>query len=235
MKLYKTNNYGYFLLGILLTLTNGYGQVLTITEQLEFVVKDNVGIELNSKYTNIEFELTDNNTVMIEAVMDIEGLSQTEADTYFKRWEFGAHEQNNKLIISSLSINNANTSLDENGYYEGYFIDSDELDAITSGNGVSSNPGQTKELKYTDKPLKGTPGYFDYEAYIEDGNSYLLKWQKENNEPVGKRWFNKTKEERISMQQPKEVKKSTIGSKEIINSKEELKAQLKKVNYQKQM
>ena len=75
MKLFKTNNYGYFLLGIVLTLTNSYGQVLTKTQQLEFPVKGDVAIELNSKYTNIEFELTDNNTVTIEAVMDIEGLS----------------------------------------------------------------------------------------------------------------------------------------------------------------
>ena len=95
MKLFKTNNYVYFLLGTVLTLTSSYGQVLTKTQQLEFQVKSDVAIELNSKYTNIEFELTENNTVNIEAVMDIEGLSQAEVEAYFKKWDFKVQEQNN--------------------------------------------------------------------------------------------------------------------------------------------
>ncbi len=234
MKLFKTNNYVYFLLGIVLTLTNSYGQVLTKTQQLEFPVKDDVAIELNSKYTNVEFELTDNNTVTIDAIMDIEGLSQIEAEAYFKKWEFRADEQNNKLVINSLSVNNASKSLDAHGYYEGYFIDSDQLDEITSGQKVLSSPNQKNKIEYTDKSLKETTGNFDYEAYIEEGDSYLLKWQKENNEPVGKRWFNKTKEERILMQKPvkgdkpKKDKIATKEAKENINSKGELKAKLKK-------
>jgi len=230
MKLYKKNNGALFLLGIAFTLTNSFGQVLTKTKQLEFSVKSNAAIELYSKYTNIEFELTDNNTVTIEAVMDIEGLSQKEATAYFKKWELKANKKNNKLIISSILRNT--TSLDKHGYYSGYFIDGEQLDAIKpEKKGVLI---QVNTFKYTDKSSKESSKVFDYKAYIEEGDRYLVKFQKENNEPVGKRWFNKTKKERILMQKsvqdnkPQKVKKATIKAIKSISSKEELKARLKK-------
>jgi len=216
----------------MLAITNSYGQVLTKTKQLQFSVKSNVAIELQSKYTNIEFELTDNNKVMIEAVMDIEGLSQKEADAYFKKWKFKANKNNNKLVISSILRNNTSTNLDKHGYYNGYFIDGEQLDAITPEKKGSLNRVNT--FKYTDKPLNENTKKFDNAAYIEQGDSYLLKWQKKNNEKIGKRWFNKTKEERILLQKavqddkPQKVKKATIKARKSISSKEELKARLKK-------
>jgi len=238
MKLFKTNNYIYFLLGIILSLTNSYGQVLTKTKQLEFSVKDDVAIELNSKYTNIEFELTDNNTVSIDAVMDVEGLSQSEVEAYFKKWDFKVQEQNNKLVISSFLVNNSDVNRDKHGYYKGYFLDSVQLNAITSdievSKNTSSSPKQSQEIKTTDESINKHTRKFDYQAYIEEGDSYLLKWQKETNEPVGKRWFNKTKEERILMQQSikenqsKKVEKESNVAKENKNSREELVAKLKK-------
>ena len=228
MKLYSIKNPLYFLLGIVFTITQSYGQVLTKTQQHKFSVKKDVVIALNSTYTNIEFELTDNNTVMIEAVMDIEGLSKTEANAYFKKWAFKASKKQNKLVISSFLDHKTNTNLDKHGYYNGYFIDGVQRDAITlDKKGVS----KTKETNFTVKSSKKNAKVFDYKAYIEEGDRYLIKFQKENNEPVGKRWFNKTKKERILLQ--KSVKKKQPnnpikGAKQSIKSKEGLKAKLKK-------
>ena len=229
MKLFKKNNYVYFLLGIALTVTSSYGQVLTKTRQLEFLVKDNVVIELNSKYTNIEFELTDKNTVVIEAVMDIEGLSQTEADAYFKKWKFNARQQKNKLVISSFLVNSASANFDKHGYYKGYFINADAKTSEKKG-----NLNKVDTFKYTDKSLNENTKKFDYDLYIEEGDRYLLKWQKKNKEKIGKRWFNKTKEERILLQkslkdkQSKKVEKGKMESKVIINYKDKLKVKVKK-------
>jgi len=231
MKLYKKNNCAFFLLGIVLSLTSSFGQVLTKTKQLEFSVNSNTTIELHSKYTNIEFELTNNNTVTIEAVMDIEGLSQKEADAYFKKWKFKANKNNNKLVISSILRNNTSTNLDKHGYYNGYFIDGAQLDAITSEKKDLSKTNEKKESNFTVKSSKGNSKTFDYKAYIEEGDSYLKRFQEENNEPVGKRWFNKSKEERILMQKSvkkNQQKKSINAVKQIINSKAVLKAKLKK-------
>ena len=140
MKLYKKNNGALFLFGIAFTIVNSFGQVLTKTKKLEFSVKSNTAIELHSKYTNIEFELTDNNTVTIEAVMDIEGLSQKEATAYFKKWELKANKKNNKLVISSILRNGPSTKLDKHGYYNGYFIDGEQLEAIQPEKKRSYNP-----------------------------------------------------------------------------------------------
>lgn len=232
MKLLKTNNYVFFLLGIALTITNSYGQILTKTKQLEFSVKDGVAIELNSKYTNIELELTDNNTVTIEAVMDIEGLSQKEVDAYFKKWNFKANKQNNKVVISSILVDKSGSNLDKHGYYQGYFLDNTQLETIKTEieifKNVSSNANRKKEVKHSNKKLKENSETFDYDAYIEEGNAYLVKWQKENNEPIGKRWFNKTKEERKSMWKPKKNKQPTKETIESLSSKNNLKATVKK-------
>ena len=228
MKLYKINSFALFLLGMAFTLSNSFGQVLTKTKKLEFSVISNATIELHSKYTNIEFELTDNNTVTIEAVMDIEGLSQKEAAAYFKKWELKANKKNNKLIISSILRNSTGTSLDKRGYYNGYFINGVQLDAIKLEKKVSLNKANTG------KSLKENTKKFDYAAYIEQGDNYLLKWQKKHNEKIGKRWFNKTKEERILLQKavkddkPQKGKKTTAKARKSINSKEKLKARLKK-------
>jgi hypothetical protein len=231
MKLYKIKNYVYILLGIVFTITQSYGQILTKTKQHTFSVKKNVVIELNSTYTNIEFELTDNNTVTIETVMDIEGLSKTEANAYFKKWDFKASKQQNKLVISSFLDNKTTKNLDKHGYYKGYFIDDAQLDAITSEKKDISKTKDTKEANFTIKSSKRNSKVFNYKAYIEEGDRYLVKFQKENNEPVGKRWFNKTKKERILMQQSvkKKLPKKAINvAKQNINSKEVLKAKLKK-------
>ncbi len=232
MKLYKKNNCALLLLGIVFTLTNSFGQVLTKTKKLEFSLKNNATIELHSKYTNIEFELTNNNTVTIEAVMDIEGLSQKEATAYFKKWELKANNKENKLVISSILRNSSGTNLDKHGYYNGYFIDGEELDAIKPEKKGSLN--QVNTFKYIDKSLNENTKKFDNAAYIEQGDSYLLKWQNKYNEKIGKRWFNKTKEERILLQKsiqedkPQKVKKTTIKARKRISSKEELKVRLKK-------
>lgn len=234
MKLYNIKNTMYFLFGIVFTITQSYGQVLTKTKQHTFSVKKDVVIELNSTYTNIEFELTDNNIVAIETVMDIEGLSKTEANAYFKKWEFKASKQQNKLIISSFLNNKTTKNLDKHGYYKGYFIDDSQLDAIAPEKKVSSKTNETKEANFTIKSSKEKSKVFDYKTYIEEGDRYLIRFQKETNEPVGKRWFNKTKKERILMQQsvkkkqPKKEKKTINVAKQNINSKEKLKAQLKK-------
>tara|TARA_R110002073_G_scaffold53840_4_gene138869 strand:- start:75217 stop:76605 length:1389 start_codon:yes stop_codon:yes gene_type:complete len=232
MKLLRANNYMFFLLGMVLSLTNSYGQTLTKTKQLEFSVKDGVVIELNSKYTNIEFELTDDNTVTIEAVMDIEGLSQKEVDAYFKKWNFKANKQNNKIFISSILVDKSGSNLDKHGYYQGYFLDNTQLETIKTEmeifKNVSSSPNRKKEAKPSDPKLKENSGEFNYVAYIEEGNAYLVKWQKENNEPIGKRWFNKTKEERKSMWKSRKNKQPTKETTESLSSKANLIAKVKK-------
>lgn len=229
MKQFKRSVYLAFILGIIFSiLNNSYGQVITNTKQYKFDVQNNVAIELNSKYTNIEFEPTDNNSVVIEATMEIEGLSESEADTYFQQWELKVDEKNNKLVINSFLHNNAKKNLEKNGFYKGYFINSSELEEITS------DAELIKIINPTGNVLNENKGDFDFDAYIEEGDDYLLKWQKINNEPIGKRWFNKTKDERIQLKksikdkQPNKANRETHQSKNLIDPKEKIVAKANK-------
>jgi len=231
MKLYSIKKHLYFLLGMAFTIAQSYGQVLTKTQQHSFSVPNNVAIELHSTYTNIEFELTDSNTVVIDAQMDIEGLSKSEANAYFKKWAFKASKQKNKLVIRSFLNNKTNENIDKHGYYNGYFIEGVQRNATRADKKEHSKINQSNETNFNVKSSIGNSKVFDYKAYIEEGDRYLFKFQKENNEPVGKRWFHKTKKERILLQnsiKKKQPKKALKNAKQSINSKERLKASLKK-------
>lgn len=223
MKLFKRNIYVAMVLGVFF-LSNSYGQIFTKTKQHKFTVKNGVAIELNSKYTNIELEVTDTNVVEIDAVMDIEGLSKTQAEAYFKKWTLKADKQDNKLVINT-SLFNKNKSINKKGYYEGFFIDSSQFEEITKKIKNYARNSQKKEDGNLTKLSKERKGYFDYDAYVKEGNTYLLKWQKTNNEPIGKRWFNKTKKERIQLQK---VKKAKQSNKKTVRIEQKLGTKLKK-------
>lgn len=232
MKLFKTNKNIYLFLGIILMLTKSYGQVMNKTQQLKFSVKENIAIEIDSRYTNIEFELTNNDAVVIDAIMRVEGLSQKEVDTYFEKWNFKADKFNNKLVINSFLIDNSDEGLKKSGYHKGYFLNKEKLNITKSEikslkeNLTSSNLKQRK--KNGDKLLEKSSGEFDFETYIEKGNTYLEQWERENNKPIGKRFYNKTKEERKQMwkskkdAQPKKSNKPTTIDKATLKSKSKL-------------
>ncbi len=228
MKPYKKYNYSILVLGILLSITSSYAQIITKTKQLMLDVKQHVNIELNSTYTNLEFEIIDTNTIVIDAVMDLEGMSEKEANTYFKKWNLNANELQHKVVINSI-VENRGNNLNRNGYYKGYFIDKNQRDEINS----EINKHSVLKSKKATKTPKETR-IFDYDAYVKDGNAYLLKWQKQYQEPIGKRWFDKTKKERIQLQkaikakQPKKQKLATKSTILAIHPRQNLKVKLDK-------
>lgn len=213
MKLFKIKISALFLA---MVLTNSYAQVITKTKQHEFSVAKDVSIDITSKYTNLEFELTNDDVVTVEAIMQVEGLSQKEVEKYFKNWDFKASKQGDKIKINSVLQNNSDFSYKERGYYQGYFLDAEEVS--TSKKDENNDKKYSKRSKTTQKQ-----GEFDYDAYIEKGNKYLEQWEKENNEKIGKRWYNKSKEERIKSKQPKKETLAELNKKSVIINKAELK------------
>lgn len=218
MKLYKVYTSVIMIFG-LLSLSNSYGQALTKTKQYQFAVKEGTTIELNSKYTNIELELVDTNVVEIDAIMDVEGLTAKEATAYFEKWVLKTDRTSNKLQINT-SLENKNTkSLQRHGYYQGFFIDKTQFNEI-------HDEIKNYEKEDSAKPSKEKKEIFDFDAYVKEGDAYLLKWQKINKKPIGKRWFRKTKKGRIELRQ--KSKKAKRPKKEFVSPKEKLNAKFKK-------
>ena len=227
MKQFKTYISIILIFGISVSIC--FGQKNTIKKQLQFDVSKNTTIELNSSYTNIEFELTDGNSVIIDALMNIEGLTKKDSDKYFKNWNIKAYKEHNKLIINSTLNNKNTTNLNKNGYYNGYFIDKNQLNLIKSE--IKNYSQNTKLVKKTSNSTQLNKSVFDYDAYIKEGNNYLIKWQKENNETIGKRWFNKTKKERIALQKARKPNTERLAVKKqqtTVNPKQNLKVKIKK-------
>lgn len=223
MKSFKYQIVLFQLLGLLSTVGT-YAQSFTKSKLTRISSKNITHVEVNSNYTNLEFEQIEGDKIILEASMQIDGLTQKEAENYFKKWKVKADNESNKVIISSVSTNRINSNWQRHGFYEGYFLNENQLTAISNKvntsvkaiSGIKQNNNLTSNSKKTNA--------FDYEAYINEGNAYLLKWQKENNEKIGKRWFNKTREERIAMfkgVKPTKPLKGNKTNKGLKSSKEE--------------
>lgn len=200
MKLFKV----YISLCLLvLTILNSFSQNKTRTLQHTFDVNKDVVVEITSKYTNLEFSYTDDDVVTIEAIMIVEGLTENEVEEYFKKWNPKPRKHNNKIIVSSVAQHNSNVEFKMKGYYEGYFLDTEELSFV--------NPKpDNKANSRTHHNEENIRELFDFDTYIEQGNDYLEQWEKKHNEKIAKRWYNKTKEERIKLRKPKKPEKETV-------------------------
>lgn len=195
MKLFKINTILVLLL-LFLGINKTFGQSYTFTKHQQSAVNNNTTVVLNSKYTNIELKSTNKNVVTIEAIMKVDGLSKKEANNYFKKWETNITKEESFLNINSNLKNTSNNNLNRNGFYNGYFIEESKMKEIKS------------EIKnITKKKSAKNNKIFDFNLYVKDGDAYLHKWQKENNESIGKRWFNKSKEERILLQKARKPNK----------------------------
>jgi hypothetical protein len=201
---------------LVITLTSGYAQVVTKTKQHEFSVTEGVEIDLTSKYTNIEFEFTDDNVVTINAIMQIEGLPENEAESYFKKWNLKANKYSDKVVISSVLQDNSDVEYNKKGHYQGYFLDANK--SMIKG---SEKKGMNKNSESSS--IMQMQGEFDFDAYIEKGNVYLEQWEKENKEKIGRRFYNRTKEDRIKLRKPKKESLPGLENKPVLVNKPALK------------
>ncbi len=222
-----------FLLIFGLAISGTYAQKLTKSAKQEFMVKAGTVIVLNSKYTNIEFELTDQDKVLVEAVMEIQGASKEELNDYFGKWDFKANRQNNTIHINSVLKSDLSSSMNKNGYYQGYFLDKDQHESIQSD--IKNKKKKGHSLKEKNQDSNSNYNEQDYsfnnEAYIEKGDAYLNKWEQETGNNAAPRWKNKSKQERIALIEKIKANKSNSNSnKKIIPPvlvKENIKTKLK--------
>ena len=154
----------------------------TRNKKESFSVNKDVTIDINTSYTNIEFETWDKNTVEIEAVFEIEGLSKEEANEYFENWDFEASGNKEKVTITSTS--NAFFLLDDfNIIIPDLNFDFDfKMPEIDFDFGTLELLDLTAIPPIPPLPASSFSGLsFDYEAYRKDGDAYLKKWKKEFN------------------------------------------------------
>ena len=90
---------------LLLVSTLGYAQTIDKKVNEKFKVNSDATIVVNATYTDVDIETWNKNEVSIEAVMEVEGLSKKEVDKLFKKWNFEALGNKDKVKITSHSGN----------------------------------------------------------------------------------------------------------------------------------
>ncbi len=145
----------------------------------KFKVNSDVEVVINATHTDVDIETWNRNEVSIEAVMEIEGLPEEEAEKILEKWKFEALGNKSKVKITSVS-----NSLDFDFNFDFDFdfpdievheIDMPDLSALeklSSLAGLSELSVLAELPEMPEMPEMDFEVEFDYDAYKKD-SSYL--------------------------------------------------------------
>ncbi len=158
------------------------GQKQTKTYNETFKVDQDAVLDINTSYADIEFETWDKNEVQIQAVLEIEGVSEEEAEEYFKNNPLKILGNSRNIEISTQGGNTRMTSYSFSGM-EDFHIeipDMPEMDILLDIPPIPELPNFPAMAPMPPMPPVAMNGFnFDYEAYEKDGEKYLKQWKKE--------------------------------------------------------
>lgn len=168
----KTNTYNIITFLLLFTVTV---DAQTFDKKIEerFKVNSEVTIVIDAIYTDVEIETWSKNEVFVEAIMEVSGVGENEANKILKNWEFEALGNKNTVKIKSTS-DNINSNFNNNLTFP-------EV-KIPEINFYMPNVEFPKMPEFPEM-------IFDYEAYKKD-TLYLKKYKMQISEHVEK--FNKS-------------------------------------------
>lgn len=157
-----------------------YGQKESKTYKETFNVGSNAVLDIATTYADIEFETWDKNQVVVEAIIEIEGMSKKEAEAYFKRNKIDITGNSEKINIRTGKQGNSfvyNIEDWNDRFNFNYNIVIPELpDLDESVYKIYEFP----ELKLDYDWDKLSDLNFDYKAYDKEGEKYMKEWKKEN-------------------------------------------------------
>ncbi|SFC73617.1 hypothetical protein SAMN04487907_10843 [Zunongwangia mangrovi] len=183
MKMHKLNYILLFLLGCAINVSVSAQDMM----QRNYNVNSDVIVDVDAKNTNIIIESWDKNSVAIEAFIN-DGVPQNEATKMMDSWKLTTNGNKNKIQIRSKSDMNINWDVD---------ISEDELnDALAQlpeiMGPIMNNLVNPILQNISENPLP--PDLFenmgainfDYEAYQEEGDAYLERYEKQVDKKFGK-------------------------------------------------
>lgn len=190
MKINKHN----IIWSILLCTTVVIGQKQTKNFNESFKVNKDVLVEINARHSDVTVETWNKNTVSIQGVWEIEGMTKEEADKFFKEWKFEALGNKNKVVITSKSSGNR---------YYSHSVVFDDMDFDFDMESISHIGGMFDGDFYSElppmpplpvmspmPPIGPLPPFpapaighltelkFDYEAYQKDKEGYMKDFEK---------------------------------------------------------
>ncbi len=197
MNSYKQMPFKNLVMLLCLINTAAFGQKQTKTYNELFNVNAETVLDISTNNADIEFETWDKNQIAIEAVIELEGASQEEAEAYFQNAAMNIQGNSKRVEISTGTENtwlwDRASAGHDNINFDGNF--SFEIDSLYTGLPSVDFDHIIFDMDAMDElpPIPPVPSPFDYEAFKEDGEKYLKEWQEEFS-----KGFDKEYEERLA-------------------------------------
>lgn len=186
----------------------------------KFNVNKNVKVEINASHAEIDVTTWNKNEVLVEAFLEIEGLTKKEAEKYLKNYKFEALGNSSKVSITAGGNNSYRFGDNDFVVFNGNFqlpeivIPDFEMPEIIIPD--FELPNINFEMPDFDFDFN-----FDFEEFMEEGHEYSMTWR--NN---GKKIVIKSKQEWEDFKKTKDYKD---WKKEMKEGKEKLKKELAKI------
>jgi len=149
-----------------------------------FNVSKDAVIEINTRHTDVTIKTWNKNTVSIEGVWEVDGMTEEEAQEYFEDWNFEALGNSNKVVITSKTKKNHHL---HSGLFDDMNFDFDfDFDSIAHIGDLFKGDS----LHFEIPPIPSTPELpepfiahlseiqFDHESYEKDKEGYMKKFEK---------------------------------------------------------
>ena len=197
--------------------SNAQKQTKTYTESFE-VGKDAV-LDINTSYADIEFDTWNQDKVTVTATFELEGATEQEAKDYYASTPIEIMGNSKKVSITSKS---QRMGLFPSRDFDFDFGDFD-IDIPDVSTFIIEMPeiGPLPEMLEM-PPLPMTAAFrFDYDAYKEDGEAYMKKWQENFDKSFDKEhqkrleeWGEKMEKRAEKMQQQMEERSQKMEANE---------------------
>ncbi len=191
--------------------TMGWAQKKSKTIHENFKVSDDLVLEINTSYADIEFDTWNRNQVDIEAVVEIEAATEEEVNDYFKNNPIHIIGNSQRIEISTNMEHHPAFAFNIEDEMEFHFDAQHELkdsEAVEIIAPMIDFPDMVAVPPMPPMPpLPVTP--FDYEAYKKDGEAYMNKWKAEFEAGFDKEYQKKMEEwgKRMELKQKEFEKK----------------------------
>ncbi len=214
--------------GLLLALVGftGQAQEKSKTYKETFNVNKDTELNINTSYADIEFETWNKDEVEITAVIELEGVDQEEADSYFERDLVKIMGNSQEIEVST------ERSAPYAIGYSGFNIDIPEMPSVAE---IIANVEIPEIPAFTIPEINVMPAMppmpplppieFDYDAYKKDGDKYMKEWKKEFDKTFDKEYkkrFEEWGEEMEKMAEEREARREEMrGEREKLREERE--------------
>ena len=169
-------------------------------------VNDNVNIDLNTSYTNIEIDTWNKDIIEVEAYIESSVLSKEELQTHLENWKIDVDASKDRVIISSdlgglsWSDNSSLFELQSLDALQDLEVELANIPVMPMVEGLLESmdlanmpkmPKMPKMPNLPDLPEGMSNINFDYERYQEEGEAYMEKWSREYGDKYGEAYAEK--------------------------------------------